>query len=237
MKLRSAERGFTLVEVVVVLPVVLITCVFLIGLLVSKNGELYERNARITLRLEGLLTLDKLQDELSFASKFNDNLRAPLSDPNAPSGGWKYNTTPSSTLIIDLPAIDKPRKDPSRQFVYYTSGTYAGQIAVNDIIYFVSGNTLWRRVVAPNTSQVSPANYFLKTCPESAATANCQKDLEMSRHVASMSVDYYDVDNVLVNNNPIVADKAKVTLNMTDTANGKQINETVSITVKKYNDF
>lgn len=230
------DKGFTLVEMLVVVPITLIVCVFMISLLITKNGELYERNARLGLRIEGLNVLEKLQDELSFASKYNNDLRAPLSDPYAPSGGWVFNSTPP-TLIIDLPAVDKPRSDPSRQFVYYISGTYNGQIAVNNIIYYISGTNLFRRVVVPNPSQVSPANYYKKTCPSSNSSATCQADLSLSNHITSMVIGYYDTNNVAVNSSPTLADKIKVTLNMRDTVNGNQIDESVSITIKKYNDF
>lgn len=230
------SRGFTLVEMLVVVPITLIVCVFMVSLLISKNGELYERNARLGLRIEGLNVLEKLQDELSFASKYNNDLRAPLSDSNAPSGGWVYNSTPP-TLIIDLPAVDKPRSDPSRQFVYYTSGSYTGQIAVNNIIYYLSGSNLLRRVVVPTPSQVSPVNYYKKTCPPGSATPSCQDDLNLSSHINSMTINYFDVDNLAVDSNPTAADKIKVTLNLRDTVNGNQISESVSITIKKYNDF
>jgi len=230
------NRGFTLVEMLVVVPITLIVCIFMVSLLISKNGELYERNARLSLRIEGLNVLEKLQDELSFASRYNNDLRAPLSDTNAPGGGWTYNSTPP-TLIIDLPAVDKPRSDPSRQFVYYISGSYSGQIAVNNIIYYISGTNLFRRVVVPTPSQVSPVNYYKKTCPPSSSTASCQDDLNLSAHINSMVINYFDIDNAIVDSNPTAADKIKVTLNLSDIVNGNQINESVSITIKKYNDF
>lgn len=230
------QKGFTLVEMLIVVPITLIICMFMVSLLITKNGELYERNARLGLRIEGLTVLEKLQDELSFASKYNNDLRSPLSDPYAPSGGWVYNTNPP-TLIIDLPAVDKPRSDPSRQFVYYISGSYSGQIAVNNIIYYISGTNLFRRVVVPTPSQVSPANYYKKTCPAASSSASCQADLNLSKHISSMVINYFDTNNLAVDSNPTAADKIKVTLNMRDTINGNQIDESVSITIKKYNDF
>lgn len=236
MKMTNDQRGFTLVEMLVVVPITLIVCVVLLSVLVSKNGELYERHARVNLRMEGLNLLDKLQDELTFSSRFNATLISDLDDPNDPSGGWDYDSTPNNTLIISLPAIDKPRSDPSRQFIYYDSGPNNGEIAINNIIYYVTGETLYRRVVVPNPNIVSPENFYVQTCPPNDNTA-CQDDLEMSRNVASLQVEYFDENNVAVQNNPVLADKIKVTLGMTDMANGNEINETVSITVKKYNDF
>ncbi len=230
------QQGFTLVEMLVVVPITLIVCVVLVSVLVSKNGELYERNARVNLRMEGLNLLDKLQDELTFSSRFNATLISGLNDANDPPGGWDYDSTPNNTLIISLPAIDKPRSDPSRQFVYYNSGPNNGQIAINNIIYYVVGDKLYRRVVVPSPSVVSPANFFTQTCPVNDNTP-CQDDLEMSRNVDSLQVQYFDENNVAVQNNPVQADKVKVTLGMTDMANGNVINETISITVKKYNDF
>lgn len=237
MSLTRNQAGFTLVEMLVVVPITLIVCVVLLSVLVSKNGELYERNARVNLRMEGLNLLDKLQDELTFSNKFNPTLISDLNDPNDPNGGWNYNTTPSNTLIISLPGIDKPRSDPSRQFVYYTSGPNNGEIAINNIIYYVSNGALYRRVVTPDSDDVSPANFFKQTCPPGDTTPNCQDDLEMSRNVNRLRVSYFDLNNVAVQNNPGLADKIKVTLDLTDMANGNVIDETVSITVKKYNDF
>lgn len=231
------QDGFTLVEMLVVVPITLIVCVVLISVLVSKNGELYERNARVALRMEGLNLLDKLQDELTFSNRFNSTLISELSDSSEPSGGWQYNTTPNNTLIISLPAIDKPRSDPSRQFVYYDSGPNNGEIAINNIIYYVDDGSLFRHVVTPDPDDVSPANYYIKTCALTDTTPSCQDDLELSTNVASLQIEYYDENNVAVQNNPVQADKIKVTLGMSDMANGRQIDETVSITVKKYNDF
>ncbi len=237
MTLRSNQTGFTLVEMLVVVPITLIVCVVLLSVLVSKNGELYERNARVSLRMEGLNLLDKLQDELTFSNKFNATLINDLDDPNEPNGGWDYDSTPSNTLIISLPAIDKPRSEPSRQFVYYTTGPNNGDIAINNIIYYVSDGNLYRRVVTPDPADVAPANFFKKTCPPGDNTPNCQDDLEMSSKVETLSVTYFDENNIAVQNNPNLADKIKVTLNLTDMANGNVIDEAVSITVKKYNDF
>lgn len=230
------QRGFTLVEMLVVVPITLIVCVVLISILVSKNGELYERNARVNLRVEGLNLLDKLQDELTFSNKFNDTLISALDDDYEPGGGWQYDSSPSNTLIISLPAIDKPRSDPDRQFVYYTSGSLDGQIAINNIIYFVEDETLYRRVVTPDPGIVDPENYYEQTCPVDQAPG-CQDDLTMSQNVESLQVQYFDENNTDVQDNPDLADKIIVTLNMSDVSNGNDIDETVSITVKKYNDF
>lgn len=237
MKRLTNQSGFTLVEMLVVVPITLIVCVVLLSVLVSKNGELYERNARVSLRMEGLNLLDKLQDELTFSNRFNAGLISDLDDPNEPPGGWDYDSTPSNTLIISLPGIDKPRSDPSRQFVYYDSGPNNGEIAVNNIVYYVDDGQLYRRVVAPDPDIVSPANFFKQTCPPGDATPNCQDDLQMSTNVTSLQILYYDENNVAIQNNPGQADKIKVTLALSDTANGNVINESVSITVKKYNDF
>ena len=101
----------------------------------------------------------------------------------------------------------------------------------------MSDGNLYRRVVTPDPADVAPANFFKKTCPPGDNTPNCQDDLEMSSKVETLSVTYFDENNIAVQNNPNLADKIKVTLNLTDMANGNVIDEAVSITVKKYNDF
>ncbi len=233
MGLFKNQKGFTLAEMLVVAPIMILTGMILLGTMIDKNGEMYERSSRLNLQIEGQRLLQQMQDELFFASRFNQTLDTELTDSYQPGGGWNYNTSPNATLIISEIALDSYREDDDRTPVFYVSGPYVGDLAYNNLIYFVSGTTLFRRTVSPPSANVSPANFKKTTCP--AGTANCPDDAPVSTKVQVFTVQYFDADDVSAGSDPTTAEKVKVSLTLTDQANGKTITESMSLTMKKLN--
>jgi hypothetical protein len=207
----------------------------LLGTLIDKNGELQERNSRLQLQLQGQVLLLDIQDELQFATKFSNTTNSDLTDANQPGGGWNYNSTPNSTLIIETVALTTDASNENRQPVFYISGPNSGDFAYNNLIYFVSGGTLYRRIIAPNATTVSPANFRRTSCPAAATTPSCPDDFPLATSVKSFGVQYFDQNDVSANSDPLLAEKVKLTLVLENTTNGKQIEETVSLTMKKLN--
>jgi type II secretory pathway pseudopilin PulG len=229
------RKGFTLVEMLVVAPIIILVGMILLGSLIDKNGELQERNARLNLQLQGQVLLLDIQDELQFATRFSDTSNDQLTDPNPPAGGWDYNTSPDSTLIIESVALTTDASNDARQPVYYISGPNTGDFAYNNLIYFVSGSNLTRRIITPLSTAVSPANFRRTSCPPAATTPSCPDDTVISTNVKSFNVQYFDLNDVSANSDPLVADKVKLTLTLEADVNGKTVEETVSLTMKKLN--
>ena len=241
------SKGFTLVEMVVVLPIVSLIVIMVFGYMFSSYGQMLQQNEEANLRLEGEVMLFDLEDELLFTTEFADTLKSDLSDPYAPSGGWTYNTNPD-TLIIYETALTAPRRDPNREFVYKNqsgcSSSY-NPLALNNLIYFTKHNptnpykTLYRRTVTPQYSKCN-TNYKRFTCPTAnVGTGVCQaQDSKLSENIIDFQVEYYDDNNVLIvapPGSPLNAEKIKLTAILGKQIYGKDIQVTTSITMKKIN--
>jgi type II secretory pathway pseudopilin PulG len=241
------QGGFTIVELLVVLPIYILVVMVTFSSLLSRYGQLLKEAAAVNLRLEAETSLVVLEDELIFATDFGEVKSSDLTDAYAPSGGWSYNTNPD-TLIIYETALTAGRRDPARDFVYkntYGCSSNSNPIAINNLIYFTKPNTtdsyktLYKRSVVPAYATCQ-TNYRKKSCPESVVVSGCTTDGIVSRNVVDFDVIYYDDDNVIIDDESgspdlSLARKLKVTLTLGDKANGEDVTVTSAVTMKRLN--
>jgi type II secretory pathway pseudopilin PulG len=238
------QKGFTLVELLVIAPVVMITIVIAISFLFNLYGQLIQQGAKLNLQSDAQTILFGLQDDLSFASDFSTVKDSSLTDTYAPSGGWAYNSTPP-TLIIQSPASTANHRDPNRTAVYINQvGCTPGvpletmqenPLAYNNIIYFASGSNLYKRILSPpTTTSTCGTSYLKQTCPATNTTTTCQKDILLSNNLASLTMTYYDSNNAVVTN-PSLADKVKVDITLQVQAFAETVSATSSLTMRKFN--
>jgi len=136
-KLRSAQAGFTLVEVTVAVTVMALVAVVFLGVvtnylvIIARNNELSE----MTLTSQNLLrsTVENL--------RFGDGVRQTntISDPNAPGGGWNTSNT-SFVIILAVPAVDTSHN--------YIIDPATGSPYMNELVYYKTGLTLMKRSLA-----------------------------------------------------------------------------------------
>jgi hypothetical protein len=234
------EQGFTLVELLIMAPIMILTIVFLMSFLFNQYGDLIKQGAQINLQTEAQVITFSMEDDVFFANGFVQDLNAGLSDSYQPSGGWKYNTTPQ-TLIISDPAKTKSHRDANRQPVYInTVGCDASVVDQNDplynnIIYFVSGTNLYKRIVsAPSTMNTCGTSFQKQSCPAGHTSTACPPDRILTDKLSSFVVTYLDNNNVTVTD-PELADRIKVVLTLKDKAYGDDITSSSTITLKKLN--
>lgn len=244
---KKKQRGFTIVELLVVLPIYVLVVMVMFSSLLSRYGELLKQAAAVNLRLEAETLLLTLEDELIFATDFGEIKSTDLNDAYAPSGGWSYNTNPD-TLIIYETALTADRRDPDREFVYkntYGCSSANNSIAINNIMYFAKPNTtnsyqtLYKRTLVPSYSTCN-TNYKRQSCPENVVVVNCPLDGIASRNLVDFNIDYFDEDNVQINDESGSPDlsnarKIKVTVTLGDRANGEDISVTAAVTMKRLN--
>ncbi len=242
MSISENKQGFTLLEILIALPLATILSLTVATTMFNQYGQLLQGSARARLRMEGEITLLSLEDELLFTTDFATSKSSDLSDANAPSGGWTYNTTPTDTLIIYETALTADRRDPNREFVYKREGNCSSSynIAINNLIYFTQDNvydnyrTLYRRTLVPQYTTCG-VNYKKQTCPVSAISAPCTGiDAKLSEKVVDFQLDYFDENNVVVTN-PESAELVKMTLVLGERIYGEDIIVPTSITMKKVN--
>ncbi len=241
-KFFQREAGFTILEILIALPLASILSIVLASTMFNQYGELLQGSARSRLRMEGEILLLSLEDELLFSTDFADAKSSDLSDAYAPTGGWTSNTTPTDTLIVYETALTADRRDPNRDFVYKKASTCSSSynIAINNLIYFTTKNTndsyrtLFRRTLVPQYTTCG-TNYKKQTCPASSIVAPCTgADSVLSNKVVDFQVEYYDDGNVPLTG-PANAELVKLTLTLGEKIYGKNIIVPTNITMKKVN--
>lgn len=256
----NEQKGFTIVELLVVISISTLVIVFMIQILMSQYISALTESTRLRLRTEGQAILINLQDELLFTISYGEELEDRLIDIHEPSGGWTYDTDPQ-TLIINEIALDSYRRDETRNIVRQrvnnceTSSITSNPLAINNIIYYLEDNadddfySLRKRTVVPSYNTCSkdtdgnpctPETATCRglgrttTCPDSAVTTSCPKDLTLSKNISDIQIDYYREGNVPTSI-PSSAEKIEVTLVMSAVVAGQNLDVTVNHTIRKIN--
>jgi type II secretory pathway pseudopilin PulG len=237
---RVGDYGFTLVELLVVAPVMILTIIIMMTYLFNQYGQLTQEGASLRLTTDSQLLTLSIQDDVFFASSFDTTSNPILDDPHEPSGGWNYDTNPE-TLIISLPALTKSNRDPDRDPVYVdTVGCEAGTIEENSVLHnnvilFAQGTNLYKRTLtAPSNLATCGESYEKQTCPADEATEICPKDILLTDKLETFNIEYFDSNNQTVTN-PEQATRVKVSVELKDRAFAEDIYGSSSITLKRLN--
>jgi competence protein ComGC len=235
MRLKNA--GFTLVEVLIMSPILMVTIIITMTLLFNQYGQLTQQGAQVNLNIEAQNITFSMQDDIFFASAFVQTKNDNLTDANQPSGGWAYNSTPP-TLILSTAALTTNPRNASRQVVYIdTNGCPSEENSVlyNNVIYFVSGANLYKRTLtAPSGMDTCGDSFQRQTCPAASASSSCPADRILTDKLNSFTLTYYDTNNTVVAD-PEQAEKVKVELQLKDKAFAEDIYSNSSITLRKLN--
>lgn len=257
------NSGFTIIEILLVIPIATILVVVLVGALFTQYANSLAESSRTTLRANGQTILINLQDELLFTIAYGEGLEGRLNDPNEPSGGWNYDTNPD-TLIINEIALDSTRRDDDRHIVRQrinnceSSSITSNPLAINNVIYFVEQipnsdySRFVKRTITPEYDYCSidtvsgdpctPESSTCRTnaketsCPEGlVGTDNCSfEDSILSENVLDFEVVYFAENNVETSF-PSDADKIELVLTLGDKIFGKAVEAEVKHTIRKIN--
>lgn len=238
---RQRTGGFTLVELLVIGPIIMVTVLVTITYLFNQYGGLSEQNSRLNLQLEAQKILFALQDDVWYSNLFTSTINANLADAYAPNGGWTNSTTPQ-TLILSTPALTKNHRDPARAPVYLNESTCTppdgngeNSALYENVIYFVSGTNLYKRILtAPGSLPICGTPFYKQTCPAAHASQSCPQDILMSDHLSTFVVTYYDTDNGVVTT-PESAESVKVDIGLADKAFARDIAASSSLRLRKIN--
>jgi len=238
---RQRENGFTLIEVLIVSPILMVTIVLLMSYLFNQYGQLTQQGALINLQVEAQNIVFGMQDDLFFAHSFESDSNTNLTDTYQPSGGWKNSSTPPTLIISDI-ALTTNRRNANRQPVYINTYGCSPQATLeqNDellenTIYFVSGTNLYKRILtAPSTLSICGTPYQRQTCPAGNTSATCPLDRQLTDKLNTFTITYYDTDNNVITT-PESAEKIKVDLQLKDKAFAEDIYSNSSVTLRKLN--
>jgi prepilin-type N-terminal cleavage/methylation domain-containing protein len=183
--LNHRQDGFTLVELLLVMIIMGIVGLALTNFISTWLQTAGISQARANLLNSAEIALDDANNDIMLSGNVDQTNRWP--DPNGPGGspyGWQSN---SQTLILAKVATDS-----SGNPIFLDSSDYITQ--KDDVIYFLNGTNLYRRVLASNSTNDSAVT----TCPASDATSTCPPDTLIASGVTNWLVSYYNAQNQVV---------------------------------------
>ena len=205
----SHSAGFTLVEVLVISPIIIAAITIFIGAMIALSTDVVKTEAdnRMVYNVQDALTTIEQDIRLSanFLAGNEFSASSPLgySDGAAGINSFTNNGTNGEMLILRGVTTDKNPLDPSRKLVYRdeVGCTEAQKIVSNfyyvNIIYFTKSNgsggkTLWRRVLAPGGSTCDTPWQKSSCSPTVTKGTACQvNDIKIAENVQDFSIDYY----------------------------------------------
>lgn len=212
---RVNSRGFTLVEILIILPpVLLITMVavsVLFSLVLSNSQSQFEVAGANSVKT----SLNIIEQDMKTGAALLTTQDSQMTDAYiADSGGanWSYNGTSAQSralIIRGYATTDSPSsttKNPVyiNQFGCDAANLYSNPVLTTNIIYFVKNNSLYRRVLIDNTKTLCPGvtPYQRQSCPPGLASPDpsCKaSDSLLLKDVATFTVQYY-TNGTLINN-------------------------------------
>jgi len=169
----NKKRGFTLVEMMVVAPMLIIIIGTIIVSIVTLTGESLAEGGRAQLLNDVQDSLGRIEADVQVSGAYLSTNNFTITSPQGADNGTQkfvsispadYDTIILNTFVTTAnPAVS------TRSLVYLPNMPYAcadanvvqNQVMTMNVVYFVKDSTLWRRTVALGT-------YASKACPSVA---------------------------------------------------------------------
>jgi Tfp pilus assembly protein PilE len=204
------EAGFTVVELAIAMVVLVVVSGAVITFSVNKTIEAARVSTRADLLTNAQIGLDRMANDIRLSSKADDaNRWSDNNAPGAPSNTYSWQSN-ASTLILAASA-----QTSDGTILFDDKADYI--TTKNNYIYYLSGGTLYKRILAAPVSN----NSAVTTCPPSLATASCPADKTVLTDVKSFSIKYYDTLNQQVD--PASARSIQLSVQLSATSFGQAI--------------
>lgn len=256
---RAYRHGFTIIEMAIIAPIVILTIVAFVTFVINLTGDTAaERTAsQLTYNIQDALS--RIESDVKMSTLFVEQNDVTLTSPqglNNDTTVFKNNTTPA-TLILDTPATTDNPLSSTASYVYMPNSPNAcssanvsqNSVMINNVVYFVSGGTLWRRVLMRSdyASAGCTVPWQQPSCGSISGFCTA-KDIKVLENVTSFTVNYYSSagsDTVLTNATGsgtsdtnrrialIYADTVKVSITASSTAGGRTISRDGSMRVSR----
>ena len=212
------SSGFTLIEVMIIAPIVVLVIGGFIALIISMVGDVLLTRDQNTMAYETQDVLDRIEQDTRLSTKFlttTGTLVAPQGS-NSNFTGTAAFTNASNTLIFNSLATDENPSSSTRSLIYYANqpNPCGSQETFNrafsiQIIYFIKSGSLWRRTIVPDYNHNSPVDsqtvcssppydpWQQNSCsPGYGVATRCQtNDEEVMKNVNALTVQYFGDPN------------------------------------------
>lgn len=252
------DTGFTLVEVLVIAPIVMISITIIVAVIITITGEVMRTQGTNTVVYKMQDSLNQIEDDARMATEFVGTSYTPASPQGATAtagnvdGSLAFSTSAAvnpAKLIIRTVATDQSPLSPTRAIKLKSldgcTSWAPGPIPYTiDSVYFLKpkadgSQSLWRRMLFGTNAAAGwycgSEPWQVRSCsPGYTDTAVCKaEDLELLDNVTSVTVSYSKSDGSSSGSPSSDAIAIKVTVETTDTVAGRTSVNSASINAKR----
>ncbi|MEO8912056.1 MAG: hypothetical protein ABI303_03670 [Candidatus Saccharimonas sp.] len=255
------KTGFTLVEMLVIVPIAMVVVAGLISAMVAMVGDTLVTNASSAMAFDTQNALDGIERDARVSTDFTSTFTPAASPQGKDDGIAPFQSAAGDLIFTQLSTTASPY-DSSRGLIYYTNQPNAcnsANIANNKtllthIVYFQKANpdgskSLWRRTLvdpanlnaAPDTQTVCSAPWQRNSCTPGQAINpavgnSCQAiDEELLDDVDTIGTIYY-TSTGSTTTDPSQSKTVRVQITVTKQVAGKTLSKTGVMQVTKIND-
>lgn len=208
MKKDCNRSGFTLVEVLIIAPIVVLVISVFVAFIVNITGEVLKTRASIESFGQTRSALDFIQSDAQLSAGFAGTTGVVDSPQGSDNGtaAWTNSgaTTTDEPLIITRLATNKNPIASDSAIVYTDSPNSCGGSDYQEntaysyySVYFIQDGTLWQRNVMPGypASNLCATPWQLPSCAEGETEPICiSNDVKLVENVTSFDVEYIGAD-------------------------------------------
>jgi type II secretory pathway pseudopilin PulG len=172
----KTRQGFTIVEMLIVAPIVILVIGVFIGAIVTITGNVLVSRASNSIAYNIQDALNGIKQDVSVSSGFLATNNITVTSPQGYNDGSTAFLNSGNgqggipALILNMNATSKNPLDPTSQTVYASgqpNSCSSANLAQNspvivNVVYYVKNGSLWRRVVIPKTTW---SNFKNMGCP------------------------------------------------------------------------
>lgn len=222
IKINNSQTGFTIVEMLVVVPIIILSIGIFVSAIVNMTGDVLENKALNNMSYDIQDALNRIQQDVNTSGGLlatnNITLVSPQGYDDDTTAFHNADENNGNMLILNVYASTDNSLDPSRGLIYIANQPsecnsenvkYNSPLMLN-VVYFIKDNSLWRRVLAPSNYDMIGCNipFQLPTCapdiPDITGTICKAEDTKVIDDIESFTLAYYPDPNSSVANTVIV---------------------------------
>lgn len=212
--IKSQSRGFTLVEIMVISPIIILAIGAFIAMIITMTGEVLSSRAANMLAYDVQDALNRIEQDVKLSGTFLAENNVPVSSSTGQGWGPSYNnkfTNVSSSrgdaLILNSLVTNKNPLDPDSRALYLadspspcSSDSYIrNKPLMMNIVYFVEDGALWRRTIMPSNYNTESqlcggTSWYQPSCKPGKTSSFCKtEDIRVINGISGedFSVSYF----------------------------------------------
>lgn len=186
----------------IIAPIAILVITGFVALMVTMVGDVIAGHARNVMTYDIQSALSTIEQDVRLSTQFLVSSGA-MPSPQGKNGATSAFSSTEGDLILGEIATDKNPIDPTRGFIYYDTPfscsdpteVYKNRIFFTTVMYFVRGDSLWRRTYVPNAGgTLCDPPWQVNTCAPGylSTDTRCKtNDSEILKGIESFDVSYY----------------------------------------------